>query len=227
MRAATDHIPYPKETAMTNHEAVAWHREVITGPTEATLRALRDAGLLNQFYLAGGTGLALQIGHRLSHDLDFFVNDLFDEEVLIQRVQKVEGFSLTSKAPHTIHATIQGTKVSFLGYTYPLLFAATHFLDVAVADPRDIACMKISAIASRGTKRDFVDLYLAAQRFGLTELLRLFERKYEQARYQKMHVLKSLVFFEDAEKDPLPDMLMPLDWNDVKQFFLREAPRTS
>lgn len=211
---------------MTNHEGGAWHREVITGPTEATLGALRDARLLDQFYLAGGTGLALQIGHRLSHDLDFFANDLFDEEILLQRVQKLEGFSLTAKAPHTIHASIRGTKVSFLGYTYPLLFPTARFLDVAVADPRDIACMKFSAIASRGTKRDFVDLYLSAKRFGLADLLQLFERKYEQAKYQKIHLLKSLAFFEDAEKDPMPDMLVPLDWNDVKQFFLRETPRT-
>jgi len=210
---------------MTNHEIGAWNREVITAPTEATLRALRDASLLVPFYLAGGTGLALQIGHRRSQDLDFFAHDLFDEDVLLQRVQKLNGFSLTSKAPHTIHATIRGTKVSFIGYTYPLLFPTDRFQGVAVADPRDIACMKISAIASRGTRRDFVDLYITAQRFGLAELLQLFERRYEQASYQRMHLLKSLVFFEDAEKDPMPDMLVPLDWNDVQQFFLRETPR--
>ena len=211
---------------MTNHEARAWHREVITGLTETTLCALRDANLLNQFYLAGGTGLALQIGHRRSRDLDLFRNELFDEDVFLQRVQMLDGFSLAAKAPHTIHATIQGTKVSLLGYIYPLLFPTTHFLDVAVADPRDIACMKVSAIASRGTKRDFIDLYIAAQRFGLAELFRLFERKYAQVKYQQMHLLKSLVFFEDAEKDPMPDMLVPLDWNEVKQFFLQETPRT-
>lgn len=211
---------------MTNHETGAWYREAIKAPTEAALRALRDANLLDQFYLAGGTGLALQIGHRLSYDLDFFAHDLFNEDVLLQKVQSLEAFSLAAKAPHTIHATVRRTKVSFLGYTYPLLFSTTPFLDVAVADPRDIACMKISAIASRGTKRDFVDLYMCAQRFSLADLLRLFERKYEQARYQKIHVLKSLAFFEDAEKDPMPNMLVSLDWNQVKQFFLREMAKT-
>ena len=167
----------------------------------------------------------MQFGHRLSHDLDFFGHGLFDEDVLLQKVQYLEGFSLTAKAPHTIHATIQRTKVSFLGYSYPLLFPTTSLDGVAVADPRDIACMKISAIASRGTKRDFVDLYMCAQRFGLTDLLRLFERKYEEAHYQKMHLLKSLAFFDDAEKDPMPDMLVPLHWNDVKKLFLRETPQ--
>jgi hypothetical protein len=210
---------------MKNHETKEWHREVITASTEAALRALRDAMLVDRFYLAGGTGLALQIGHRLSQDLDFFADTLFDEEILLQQVQTVVGFSLVERAPHTLHATVRETKVSFLGYAYPLLFPAARILDVQVADQRDITCMKASAIVSRGTKRDFVDLYVAAQRYGLAEILRLFERKYAQTRYNKTHVLKSFTFFDDAEKDPMPDMLVPLDWNEVKRFFLREAPR--
>jgi Nucleotidyl transferase AbiEii toxin, Type IV TA system len=210
---------------MTNHEAGGWHREVVTASTEATLRNLSHAKLLDRFYLAGGTGLALHFGHRLSRDLDFFSADLFDEEALLQRVQASAGFSLVARAPHSLHTTIQETKVSFLGYDYPLLFSSTRFLDVAVADPRDIACMKVSAIASRGTKRDFVDLYVSAQRFGLGDLLGLFDRKYSQIRHNRVHVLKSLTFFEDTEKDPMPHMLISLEWDEVKRFFLREVPR--
>ena len=208
---------------MANHEGVAWHYEVITSSTEGTLRALRDAHLLDRFYLAGGTGLALQFGHRLSRDLDFFAAELFDEDSLLQRLQALADFSLAAKSPHTLHATIQGSKVSFLGYAYPVLFPFAQFLQASVADPRDIACMKISAIASRGTKRDFVDLYVSAQRFGLTNLLQWFDRKYAQTRHNKLHLLKSLTFFDDAEKDPMPHMLVPLDWNEVKQFFRREV----
>lgn len=143
----------------------------------------------------------------------------------LQRIQEQPGFSLVAKAPHTLHATIQGTKVSFLGYAYPVLFPFPRFLTIAVADPRDIACMKISAIASRGTKRDFVDLYVSAQRFGLAELLRLFALKYAQTGYSKIHILKSLTFFDDAEKDPMPHMLIALEWDQVEQFFLQEVPR--
>ena len=210
---------------MTNHEQGAWHREVIPATTETTLCVLRDAHLLDRFYLAGGTGLALQFGHRLSLDLDFFAEDHFDEEALLQRVQTLAGFALTAKAPYTLHATVQATKVSFLGYTYPVLFPTNPFLDVAVADPRDIACMKVSAIASRGTKRDFVDLFLCAEHYGLPEILRLFDQKYAQTHYNRMHILKSLTFFADAEKDPMPHMLVTLEWDTVKQFFLRETPR--
>jgi hypothetical protein len=207
---------------MTNDHPGAWHRNVIPASTEATLRALRN--VLDRFYLAGGTGLALQFGHRLSLDLDFFAQEHFDEAALLQQVQELAGFALVANAPYTLHVTIESTKVSFLGYVYPVLFPTNPFLDVQVADPRDIACMKVSAIASRGTKRDFVDLFVCCQRYGLKEILHLFDRKFVQANFSRIHLLKSLTFFADAEKDPMPHMLESLDWSMVKQFFLRQAP---
>lgn len=210
---------------MTNHEHQAWHPEVIPAATESTLQLLRAANLLDRFYLAGGTGLALRFGHRLSLDLDFFAPEQFNEDAILQRVQTLAGFALASNAPSTLHTTIQTTKVSFLGYAYPVLYAAGEFLGVQVADSRDIACMKVSAIASRGTKRDFVDLYFCAQRFGLKEILRIFDQKFAQANFSRIHVLKSLTYFGDAEKDPMPHMLVPIDWGRVKQFFLVGVPQ--
>jgi hypothetical protein len=85
--------------------------------------------------------------------------------------------------------------------------------------------MKVTAIASRGSKRDFVDLYAACQHHGLPEVLRLFSRKYARAGYNSLHIIKSLTYFADAEKDPMPHMLVPLDWGDVKKFFEREVLR--
>ena len=201
-----------------------WHPEAITSSTEQALRRLSTGSILSDFYLAGGTGLALHLGHRISEDLDFFTKDLFDEDALIQRIQTIPRFSVLAKAPSTVHANIQGTKVSFLGYAFPMLFPLARFLEVNIADTGDIACMKISAIASRGTKRDFVDLYASAQHWNLAEILRLFDRKYAQTAYSKIHILKSLTFFEDAEKDPMPHLLTRTDWGEVKRFFLREIP---
>ena len=71
--------------------------------------------MLNNAYLAGGTGLALQFGHRLSLDLDFFSPEHFDEDALLQRLQRLSGFALLAKAPYTLHTTIEKTKVGFLG----------------------------------------------------------------------------------------------------------------
>jgi hypothetical protein len=208
-----------------NETEHVWHREVIGQHVERSLGELHAIPAAAHFYLAGGTGLALHLGHRRSVDLDFFLGEDFDVEAVLQKIQRLEGFSLVSKSPGTIYANVRETKVSFIAYAYPLLFPFTQFLGANIADPRDIGCMKISAIAGRGTKRDFVDLYVLAQRYGLDQLFVWFKTKFAQTNYSMVHVLKSLAYFEEAEQDPMPDMLVPVSWNDVKQFFAREAAR--
>jgi Nucleotidyl transferase AbiEii toxin, Type IV TA system len=209
---------------MNNKEHV-WHREVVSEHVERTLGELQTIPAAARFYLAGGTGLALQLGHRRSVDLDFFLGEDFDVEPLLQKIQQLAGFSLVSKSPGTIDAHIGETKVSFLAYAYPVLYPFNQFLGANVADPRDIGCMKISAIASRGTKRDFIDLYVLAQQYGLEQLLAWFRAKFAQTNYSMVHVLKSLTYFTEAERDPMPYMLVPLAWDDVKRYFTREASR--
>jgi len=208
-----------------NEKEHVWHRETVDERVERTLGELHGVPVAARFYLAGGTGLALHLGHRRSADLDFFLGEDFDVETVLQKVQQLEGFSLVSKSPGTIYATVRQTKVSFIAYAYPVLFPFTQFLGANVADPRDIGCMKISAIAGRGTKRDFVDLHVLSQRYGLDQLLAWFKEKFARTNYSMVHVLKSLAYFEEAEQDPMPDMLMPLSWDEVKRFFTREAAR--
>ncbi len=204
--------------------AQQWHREVVTSEVDRALRDLRERSVLDDFYLAGGTGLALQLGHRRSVDLDFFSTDMFDEELLIRKLLGLAGFSVVGKDSSTLHAGIGRVKASFLGYPYPVIFPFLSFADVNVADPRDIACMKISAIAGRGTRRDFVDLYFVSKSHGLQPLLELFRRKFAKADYSKIHILKSLTYFHDAEEDPMPDMLADLSWDEVKNFFRSVVP---
>ena len=203
----------------------AWHREVIDPQAERTLDDLRTLGVLERCYLAGGTGLALHLGHRRSHDLDFFSRDAIDTEALTRRLKSLAGFALAVQAQDTLHVTIQGVKISFLAYPYPVLFPFVAFQSVSVADPRDIACMKLSAITSRGTKRDFIDLYVTSKQYGVAQELEWFRRKYAEVNLNSTHLLKSLTWFEDAEKDPMPDLLGLLSWEEVKKFFRSEAPR--
>ena len=200
-----------------------WHPEVIDVAAQAAAGALARASVLNGFYLAGGTGLALQLGHRRSHDLDFFNFEAFSEQNLLEHIRQAGELTVSAVAPHTLHVVMQGVKVSFLAYGYPLLFPRDQFLSMNVADYRDIACMKLSAVASRGTKRDFVDLHAAANRISLPELLTLFERKFAGSRYNPIHLQKSLTYFSDAEQDPMPDMLSAASWEDIKQFFVKQA----
>jgi len=202
-----------------------WHREVITEGVERTLRDLQRTSVLQNFYLAGGTGLALHIGYRRSIDLDFFSRDPFDPEAVLGKAESLDGLRVLSKDFETLHLTLGDTKVSFLGYRYPVLFPYEEIFEVKVADPRDIACMKVGAIAGRGTKRDFIDLYAVSKHHELEQLLTWFKAKYAQADYSVVHILKSLTYFDDAEKDPMPDMLVTLTWEQVKRFFSTVIPR--
>lgn len=205
----------------------AWHREVMNPEAERALENLRTLGVVEQCYLAGGTGLALHLGYRRSHDLDFFSHEGVDPEALIRKMRTLAGFALASQAPDTLHATVGKTKVSFLAYPYRALFPFASFLGMQVADPRDIACMKLSAIANGGTKRDFVDLYFVAKQYGVPPVLEWFKQKYADVNQSLVHVLKSLTYFEVADKQPMPDMLTCLAWEELKRFFSSEAARLS
>jgi hypothetical protein len=200
-----------------------WHAETISPEVANTASRLAELEVLRNFYLAGGTALALHLGHRRSVDLDFFNAQPFLEDALIAKLKPIPELSVLSKSSQTVYLHVSGTKVSFIGYAYPLLYPLDRFQGLQVADVRDIACMKLSALASRGSRRDFVDLYVVARECGLPQLLDLFQRKFAQANFSILHLHKSLAYFADAEKEPMPDMLVPVSWKDVKEFFLREV----
>jgi len=106
-----------------------FHVEVAGSESWRVLGYIRELPFLKKFYLAGGTGLALQLGHRRSRDFDFFNAELFDENILIQDMRGgLKSFVVESKAKHTLNITADGAKFTFLGYNYPLLFP---FIDYA------------------------------------------------------------------------------------------------
>jgi len=85
----------------------------------------------------------------------------------------------------------------------------------------------VNAVATRGSRRDFVDLYVAAQHYGLGEILRWFEAKFASTPYDRVHILKALMYFKDAEEQALPDMLLPMEWSEVTRFLVSKVPRLS
>lgn len=200
------------------------YEKVLSKDAKESLALLTRGGILESFYLAGGTALALQLGHRYSFDFDFFAPQEFDEERLLQRMASAfSHFRLERRSWGTISGYLGKSRLSLFSYRYPLLFKTHQFLEIEVADLKDIVPMKIAAVADRGTKRDFIDLYFAiaeAKALTIKEALRLYEKKYRSLKQNKVHILKSLVCFEDAERDPLPRMIKPVRWRSVKDFFL-------
>ena len=86
-----------------------------------------------------------------------------------------------------------------------------------LADERDIAAMKLDAVSSRGSKKDFIDIYELLKKYTLAELIDFFEKKYAGIRYNMLHILKSLIYFDDADGEPPPVMLRDADWDNIKQ----------
>ena len=169
------------------------------------------------FYLAGGTALALLEAHRLSADLDLFAPSIGDPLVLAGRLKSIAGeITILSTAPETLYISIGGIRVSFIGSSYgllaPLLQPEGNRVPLASLD--DIAAMKLAAVASRGSRKDFVDLWVLVTRHrSLEEYLALYEKKY---RADTGHVLRSLIFFDDSEREPLLRLLADISWNRVK-----------
>ncbi len=198
--------------------------QIISKKTRRNLELLKKSKLLDDFYLAGGTGLALQLEHRLSMDLDFFNKKSINTQSLKNNLQALGTLSITKEDKDTLNGVFNGTEIMFLKYSYPLLFPLQKKKDITIADIRDIGCMKISSVSGRGTRKDFIDLYFICKDVvSFKELLKLFKKKYKSINYNMVHILKSLTYFNDAEKDPMPNMLKPVDWAKVKCFFQNMA----
>ncbi len=198
--------------------------QVLSRNTKAILALLEKSKIIQKAYLAGGTAVALQLGHRISYDLDFFTNEAFDEETLLPRLKKISDFKLEKIAWKTILGKFKGVRFSIFYYEYPLLYPTKKFGKINVLDIRDLAAMKIAAIASRGVKRDFVDLYfICRETASLNDAIQLYERKYKNLAATAPHIIKSLVYFEDAKKEDMPDMLEKIEWEEVKKFFEKEV----
>jgi hypothetical protein len=192
---------------------------------QGALELLSSAGILQDFYLAGGTALALHLGHRLSEDLDFFSPSPVDTLMLKQRLDELDDFQLLGERWGTLHGIFRGTKVSFLYYRYPLLFPLAKFRGCPVASPEDIAPMKIEAIASRGSRKDFYDLYFIAREIAdVRQCLEFYKRKFAGTSFNLYHVLKSLTYFADAEREIEPVLLRRVSWNQVKEYFEEVVP---
>jgi hypothetical protein len=200
--------------------------EALSQPTKSNLALLKEAGLIAPFYLAGGSAAALYLGHRLSFDLDFFSLQPFAVDDLVSGLSKMGKLKITEHSAHTLLASFNGERVSFFLYQYPLLFPLQSFGGIPLADVRDLACMKLDTISSRGLRRDFIDLYfISREGISLEAVFGLFQKKYAQVNYNLSHLIKGLAYFEDAEKDEMPKMLKPVSWEAVKKFFTEESQR--
>jgi len=181
-------------------------------------------GTLAGWTLAGGTGLALRLGHRLSDDFDFFHTAGRDASSLFGALSAISAFETLQMGENTLTVLVGPVKISFFRISDPFLFEADPYGVFRVADPRDTALMKLLAITNRGSRKDFVDLFTMLRDVPvLKDYLGILPAKYGQGRLSDYQVLLGLTCFDDAEAEPMPVTLEPFNWEECKSFFVREA----
>jgi len=195
--------------------------EVLPEPTKKLLEKFSKEDLPTNSYLGGGTAIALWLGHRQSVDLDWFTPQEFDEKMWQMKWETKWGFSLRSRDWQTLDGEIESVKTALYFYKYPLIDKTTIHSRVEIAGLKDLTAMKLDAIVSRGTKRDFIDLYFLSKKFGNKEMFEYYDQKYGHLEDRELMIRKALVYFADADEEEMPRMLVSLDWEEVKAYFLK------
>lgn len=199
------------------------HLETISPDTLTLLKKIQSLDEFNNTRLVGGTALALQLGHRKSIDLDFFGNFETSLEELTTILSEFSTVTPVSSSRMTRFLVVDGVKVDIVSYPYGWIDNPVSAEGVVLAGIKDIAAMKLSAITNRGTKKDFIDYYFLLKRYSQKELIELYRQKYSDA--QLFTSIKSLSYFDDAESDPMPDMIVPVDWDEVKSTIRNEVAK--
>jgi len=183
-----------------------------------------------KFYLAGGTALALQIGHRRSLDLDFFsqTEDIPTIRPALEKALDPFHPILADSAWGNLVYLVQNVNVGFYGYGYDLV---APLLEITVsggpagrlASIEDTALMKLDALLARAARKDFYDLYFICKKIPLRRILDIAPQKYPSTRDFEAQTVKRLVYFETAEQDVDPQLLSPVSWQVVKEYFIKQS----
>ncbi len=201
------------------------HWNTITESMRHILAGFFRSELGDYFYLAGGTALSLQIGHRLSVDLDLFspTEDIPTLRLKFDKVLSPFHPKLADSSWGNLIYIADNVRIGFYGYGFPLVESMVVGEGIKLASIQDIALMKLDAMLSRAAKKDFYDLYFICQEIKLRQILDKSAIKYSSVRDFEAQAVKRLVYFEKAENESEPSLLKNVSWNTVKHYFIEQA----
>lgn len=200
------------------------HRATVFPSSLELLKKLMAIPALLGFYLARVTSLALQIGHRISVDLDLFGDRPFGTQEILDELQDLAPISIITQSRNILILNINEVQVDFVNYRYPLVADPLLEDGLKLLTLPDIGAMKLNAIAGRGRKRDFYDLYFLLKNYSLRELIGFYLKKYNDG--SEFMVVRSLSYFEDADEDEdIVQLGEKLRWNHIKQNILKEVKK--
>jgi len=221
-------LPYGEEGGLGQIALPNAHWEALTAETLQAFHRVAGLPFVGDYYLAGGTGLALHLGHRFSVDLDFFssASDAVGVEVRTELRGTLEDptLSIVHDEDGTFSATWRGVGISFFRlHLYPLVEKPFLVEGVPVASLAEIGAMKLAAIMGRGTRKDLVDLYYVLQEVPIEDLFQVASVKYARVRTFAVSATRALAYFDDAEGLPMPTMIDSTPWAEMKRFLESQA----
>lgn len=189
---------------------------IIAPETFQLIIELQSLPSLKDFFLVGGTALALQLGHRNSIDIDLFTPTPFTVELIVESIQDSHLITITLSRTNTVLAVVNNIKTDFIRHAYPLIKPPITEEGITFLGMEDIAAMKLHAIVQSGKRlKDFIDIYFILEHLTMAEIVEFYETKYTFS--NAIVALKALNYLDeiDEEMDP-PKMINPISIPELK-----------
>jgi Nucleotidyl transferase AbiEii toxin, Type IV TA system len=198
---------------------------IIAPETFSLIQELQALPQLSDFFLVGGTALALQLGHRNSIDIDLFARREFEPAEIENLLAGLFTYKTTLARKNTILAVINQIKTDFIRHNYPLLQPLVTEEGITFLSKEDIAAMKLHAIIQSGKRlKDFIDIYFLLQHFNMQQMIEFFTVKYQYS--NPMIAMKAVTFFDEIDENAdSPKLLKPLPLADIKKRILMAAQK--
>jgi hypothetical protein len=200
------------------------HEQAVTATCLAIIKKIMAEKKFSAFRLAGGTALALKYGHRSSEDIGLFAEDEFDNQLLKYELVKLfgaENISQWRDMSFGVFCNICGIKSDFMFWGDGFIDIANFSDGIRLASDKDIFAMKLGAAFDRKSKKDFIDIALLSEKYGLEKGISWYKEKYPYN--DELIPLKSLLHFEKADAEPDPEFYLHYNWKESKQIVINEV----
>jgi len=201
------------------------HQEAITSKAREIFDNIRYFPF---FYLAGGTGLALQLGHRISIDFDFFWEKYIPKDLLpkVRKVFKNSKIEVVVNYSEQLTVAVSGINVSFCRYPFPVILKFISYQGIKILPALEIAAMKAYALGRRAILKDYVDLYfiLKEKICNLEEIIKICQKKYGED-FDSRLFLEQLIFSKDVEEMEIQFLKEKVNKLEIEKFFEKEIKK--